>query len=65
MKQLDPLLEEAMAAVVAMTAISAFVAALYWLLTGQSPWPHVILAEFLSFGVGIGLLTLTSPRRRP
>jgi hypothetical protein len=65
MKQLDPLLEEAMAAIVAMTALSAFVALLYWFLTGQSPWPYVVLAEFLSFGVGIGILTLTSPRRRP
>lgn len=64
MKGLDPLLEEAIAATVTMTALAVFVAALYWVLTGQSPWPYVIFAEFAGFGIGIVLITLTSPRRR-
>jgi hypothetical protein len=64
MSHLDPLLEEALIACLAMTGLAAFVAVCFWLSTGLSPWPFVILPEIPAFGIGIVLLTLTSPRRR-
>lgn len=62
--RLDPLLEEALAATVALTALGAVIALLFWLVTGLSPWPVVILGEVAGFGFGIAVLALTSPRRR-
>jgi hypothetical protein len=61
----NPLLEEILAATLAMTAIEALVALLYWTFTGLSPWPFVVIAEAAAFGPGVALLSLTSPRRRP
>ena len=61
---MDPLLQELGVATVAMAALSAFIAFLYWLFTGSSPWPFVILGELAGFGFGVSVLTLTSPRRR-
>jgi hypothetical protein len=58
------LLDEFLAALVAMTALTVFVAAAYWAITGLSPWPEPLLAEIAAFGSGLGLLTLTSPRSR-
>jgi len=57
-------LEEVFAAILAITAIEALVALLYWAFTGISPWPFVILAEAVAFGPGVALLSVTSPRRR-
>jgi hypothetical protein len=57
-------LEEFIAAVLAIAAIEAVVAVLYWAFTGISPWPFVILAEAVAFGPGVALLSLTSPKRR-
>jgi hypothetical protein len=63
MAGLDPLVEEALVAVLAIGALTAVIALLYWLSTGLSPWPLVILAEIAAFGTGIAVLLATSPRR--
>ncbi|MGE0058657.1 MAG: hypothetical protein AB7P33_16805 [Dehalococcoidia bacterium] len=60
----SPLLAELIAASVSMTAPIVAVSAIYWAFTGQSPWPWVVVAQVVVFGSGIGVLTLTSPRRR-
>lgn len=64
MPRLHPLLEEFLAALAAVTCLGAAVAAIFWLTTGLSPWPGVILGEIAGFGFGISVLVLTSPRRR-
>jgi hypothetical protein len=58
------MLEEFIAALAAMTGLTAFVAGAYWAITGISPWPEPLLAEIAAFGSGLGLLTLTSPKSR-
>jgi hypothetical protein len=63
MARLDPLVEEALVAVLAISALTAVIALLYWLSTGLSPWPLVILADMAAFGTGIAVLLATSPRR--
>jgi hypothetical protein len=62
--KLSPLLEELVAATVAIAALLAFISLLYWLFTGSSPWPELVLTQLLIYGSGVGVLTLTSPRRR-
>ena len=62
--KLDPLLEEAIVATISMTILAAFIALSFYALTGISPWPFIILSEFGAFGMGIILLTISSPRRR-
>ena len=62
--KLDPLLEEAIVATISMTLLAAFIALSFYALTGISPWPFVILSECGAFGMGIILLTMSSPRRR-
>ncbi|MBM4437854.1 MAG: hypothetical protein FJ029_11625 [Actinobacteria bacterium] len=47
-----------------MTAVGVVVALVFWLVTGVSPWPGLVLGEVAGFGFGIVLLTLASPRRR-
>jgi len=61
--KIDPLLEEAFHAAGVMTLLGAAVAGFYWLLTGLSPWPFVILCEIAAFGFGIVLLALAAPKR--
>ena len=63
-RRIDPLLEEALAASAAMTVLAVVVAVLYWVITGLSPWPGLVLGELAGFGFGIALLSLSSPRRR-
>ncbi len=63
-RRIDPLLEEVLAATLAMTVLAVVVAVLYWLITGLSPWPGLVLGEIAGFGFGIAPLSLTSPRRR-
>ena len=60
----DPLLREVAVASAAMLALSGFISLLYWLFTGLSPWPFVILGTTAGFGFGVALLALTSPRRQ-
>jgi uncharacterized membrane protein YdjX (TVP38/TMEM64 family) len=62
--QLDPLIEDTLAALVATTLLGAVIAGAYWLLTGISPWPFVILGEAGGLGFGVAMLALCSPRRR-
>jgi len=47
-----------------MTVLAAFIAFFYWAVTGNSPWPYVILSEVAAFGFGIVVLALCSPRRQ-
>jgi hypothetical protein len=63
MAGLDPLVEEALIAVLAIGALTAVIALLYWLSTGLSPWPLVVLADMAAFGTGMAVLLATSPRR--
>jgi hypothetical protein len=60
----SPLAEELLAATVAMTLLIVAISALYWLFTGYSPWPELVLGQVVIFASGLGVLTLTSPRRR-
>jgi len=62
--RLDPLIEDTLAALVATSILGAIVAVMYWLLTGISPWPFVILGETAGLGFGVAALALCSPRRR-
>jgi hypothetical protein len=62
---MSPLLEEAIAATAAMCALGVAIALLYWLFTGLSPWPGLVLGEVAGLGWGVVLLALASPRRRP
>ena len=64
MANLDPLLRETLAASLAMTCLGVVVALLFWLFTGLSPWPGLVLGEVAGFGFGTALLALSSPRRR-
>ena len=64
MAQLDPLIEETLVAALGLGTLEGFIALLYWLSTGVSPWPFLILAQTAAFGSGIGLLAITSPRHR-
>ena len=61
---MDPLLEDTLAALLATSVLGAVVAALYWLLTGISPWPFVVLGEAGGLGFGVAMLALCTPRRR-
>jgi hypothetical protein len=63
MPWLDPLLEEFLVAAASCTALGVAVAAVYWLITGSSPWPGLVLGEIAGFGLGVVLLTLASPKR--
>ncbi len=61
---LDPLIEDTLAALLATSILGVVVALMYWLLTGYSPWPYVVLGEMGGLGFGVAVLALTSPRRR-
>jgi len=61
MKRLDPLIEEIILGTIAMAALGAVIAMAFWLLTGISPWPFLVLAEIVGLGWGIVLLALASP----
>jgi hypothetical protein len=62
--RLDPLVEDTLAALLATVVLGVVVAAMYWLLTGISPWPFVVLGETGGLGFGVAALALCSPRRR-
>ena len=62
--RLDPLIEDTLAALVATSILGLVIAGAYWVLTGISPWPIVILGETGGLGFGVALLALCSPRRR-
>ena len=58
------LLEELVNAIGAIAALIALLSGIYWLFTGLSPWPTIVIVQVVAFGSGLGVLTLTSPRRR-
>ena len=62
--QLDPLIEDTLAALAATSVLGGAIALAYWLLTGISPWPFVVLGETGGLGFGVAMLALCSPRRR-
>lgn len=62
--RLDPLFEETLAATAAVAMLCMVISILFWLLTGFSPWPGVVLGSVIGLGMGVPLLALTSPRRR-
>ncbi len=62
-RSVDPIIEELIAGTVTMSGLGAFLAFLYWAFTGNSPWPAIIIAEVLAFGLGLGIITLCGPRR--
>jgi formate/nitrite transporter FocA (FNT family) len=55
------ILEEAVVAAIGLAVIGAFIAGVFWLATGRSPWPGLILAETVTFGWGLLLVVITSP----
>jgi hypothetical protein len=60
----NSILQELIAASFSMAVLIAAVSGIYWAFTGESPWPWVVVAQVIVFGSGLGVLTLTSPRRR-
>lgn len=65
MRRIDPLIEEVIVGAVAMAALGAVLALAFWLITGLSPWPFLVLGEIVGLGWGIILLALASPHHRP
>ncbi len=61
---MDPLVEDTLAAFAATSLLGVVIALAYWLLTGISPWPFVVLGEVGGLGFGVAMLALCSPRRR-
>jgi formate/nitrite transporter FocA (FNT family) len=55
------LIEETVVAAVALAVISGFIDGIFWLSTGRSPWPGLVLAECVTFGWGLILVVVTSP----
>jgi hypothetical protein len=64
-QRIDPLLAETLVAVAAAGALGGLIALFFWLTTGLSPWPMVVLGATGGLGFGMVMLALTSPRRRP
>jgi hypothetical protein len=64
MPTLHPLLEDTLAALLATSVLGTVIALAYWLLTGISPWPFVVLGEIGGLGFGVAMLALCSPRRQ-
>lgn len=55
------LIEETIVAAIALAVISLLLDAIFWLSTGRSPWPALVLAECVTFGWGLILVVVTSP----
>ena len=64
MRDLDPLVEETVVAAATMAVFGGVVTLVYWLVTGNSPWPGFALGEIAGFGFGTAMLALTAPKRR-
>ena len=52
MAHLDPVVEHSLAALLATSILGTALAVFYWLMTGLSPWPFVIIGEIGGFGFG-------------
>lgn len=59
MSRLPPLLREFVVAAISMTVLGKVIAVGFYLFTGLSPWPFVILAEIAGFGFGTVILALS------
>jgi hypothetical protein len=64
MSRLDPLLAELIVALACTGGLAAAIAGIFWVTTGISPWPYVVLGEIAGLGFGVSALALTAPRRR-
>lgn len=64
MPRMPRALEELVAALVGTTCLGVVVAVAYWLITGLSPWPGLVLGEVIGFGWGAALLAMSAPRSR-
>ena len=64
LSHVDPLIEETLVAGLAMATLGTLVAVIYWLVTGLSPWPGLVLGEAAGLGFGTALLAIASPKRR-
>jgi hypothetical protein len=62
--RLPPLLREFLVAALSMSVLGTVIAVGFYLVTGLSPWPFVILAEIAGFGFGTVMLALSTPRDR-
>jgi F0F1-type ATP synthase assembly protein I len=60
----DSIVQDGLVALVFSLILGAFIAYMFWHMTGLSPWPMVILAEIAGFGFGLAILAITAPRRR-
>jgi formate/nitrite transporter FocA (FNT family) len=58
-----PVLEEAAVAAIGLMLLAAFISTTYWLSTGESPWPGVVLGEAIAFTWGVILVAIASPSR--
>ena len=61
MSRLPPLLREFVVAAISMTLLGTVTAVCFYLFTGLSPWPFVLLAEIAGFGFGAVMLALPIP----
>jgi hypothetical protein len=61
--RLDPLLEETLAATVAVVLLGLALVGLYWILVGEPPTLGFVIGGAVGLGMGIPLLALSSPRR--
>lgn len=55
------IVEEAVVAAIGLVMSGAFIAGVFWLATGRSPWPGLVLAETAALGWGLLLVVGTSP----
>lgn len=60
----NDVLEELLAGAAAIAGLLATLAGLYWLVTGENPWPIFVLSELPGAGFGLVLLGLLTPHHR-
>jgi hypothetical protein len=56
--------QDTLAALLATSVLGVVIALMYWLLTGISPWPFVVIGEIGGLGFGVVMLALSTPRQR-
>jgi len=60
----EPIFEELIAGAVTMTVIGIIIAFFYWAVTGNNPWPYIVLSEIAAFGFGVVIIALCGPKRQ-
>ena len=55
--------EELLSGATAIAALMLALAGIFWLVTGQNPWPVFILSELPGAGFGLVLLGLMTPKQ--